>query len=63
MSWLSSHGPEILTWALVIVGSASVLVRGIAPLTKTKLDDKLGSALSTLHGLLGKVALNPDAKK
>ena len=59
MSWLVSNGPVALQWALAVVGGASVLVLAIAPLTKTKADDKLGAALKAVHNLLGKVALNP----
>ena len=61
MSWFVSNGPVVLTWALAIVGGASALVLAVAPLTKTKVDDKLGGALSALHGLLSKVALNPKS--
>ncbi len=56
MSWLSN--PMTLVWALAVVGGASALVRAVAPLTKTKVDDKLAGALSFLHKLLSKVALN-----
>lgn len=47
--------------ALTVIGAASVAVKAIAPLTKTKVDDKLGGALTKLVNLLGKLALNPKA--
>lgn len=65
MSWFVTNGPTVLLWASAIVGGASALVLAVAPLTKTKVDDKLGGLLNKLHGLLSKVALHPkpDAKE
>lgn len=49
----------VLTIVLTVVGAASVAVKAFAPLTKTTVDDKLGGALSWIHNLLSKIALNP----
>lgn len=51
-----------LTAALAVVGAASVAAAAIAPLTKTKVDDKVAGVLSKVHGLLSKLALNPKSK-
>lgn len=52
---------EYLPTALAIVGAASVAVRAIAPITATKLDDKLAGVISKVHSLLSKLALNPKS--
>lgn len=59
MDTVLEYGPVILTWALVIIGGASTLAAGIAPLTETKWDDKLAGFLSKLKNILDKLALNP----
>lgn len=56
-----SYAPLVLAWAIAIVGSASVAAAAIAPLTETKVDDKLAGLLSRLKALLDKIALNPKA--
>jgi len=59
MSWLMSNWLLLLTVVLTAVGGASVVVKAIAPLTNTKIDDWVGGALSWIHNLLSKIALNP----
>lgn len=54
--------PLVLAWALAVVGGASVLAAGVAPLTETKWDDKLAGLLSKLKGWLDTLALNPKLK-
>lgn len=49
---------KYLEIALVVVGVASVGAAGLAPLTSTKLDDKLAGLLSKLKKVLDGVALN-----
>lgn len=56
---IATKAPVVLAWTVAIVGSASVAAAAIAPLTKTKWDDRLAGLLSKLKGLLDKVALNP----
>lgn len=60
MEWLMANWLTILTVALTVVGAASVAVKAIAPLTKTRIDDWVGGALSWVHNLLQKIALNPQ---
>ena len=61
MEKLIELAPTVLAWALAIVGGASVLTAGIAPLTKTDKDDKLAKGLKKVHEWLGKLAFNPKA--
>ena len=51
--------PLVLAWALAVVGGASALAAGIAPLTKTDKDDKLAAFLKKVLGWLDTIALNP----
>jgi hypothetical protein len=57
VEFLSAHGMELLVGALAFVGGAAALCKVVAPLTDTKVDDKLAGALSKLYGLLSKLAL------
>lgn len=59
MDTILDLAPTVLAWALAVVGGASVLTAGIAPLTETEWDDKLAGALSKVHGWLSSIALNP----
>ncbi len=43
---------------LAVVGGASVAVKLVAPLTKTKVDDKLAGWLSKIEAVLKTIALN-----
>jgi hypothetical protein len=57
MEFLANHGAELLVGALAFVGGCAALAKVVAPLTDTKVDDKLAGALSKLYGLLSKLAL------
>lgn len=58
MEWFLSNWPLVVQAVLAVIGGASVAVKLIAPLTSTKLDDKLAGILSKVHSLLSKLALN-----
>lgn len=52
---------EIIEWVpvvLAVIGGASVVAKVMAPLTKTKLDDKLAGWLGKAHAVISKLALN-----
>lgn len=59
MSWFLENWMTLLTALLALVGAASVAVKLIAPLTKNKTDDKIGSWLDKIAAFLGRIALNP----
>jgi hypothetical protein len=63
MTWLVENWMTVLVTVLTIIGAASVAVKAIAPFTKTSADDKFASFLDKLAAFLGRVALNPTAKK
>lgn len=48
----------VVQGVLMLVGGASILVKLIAPLTKTKVDDKAASLLDRVKSFLEKLALN-----
>jgi len=58
MSWLVLHWSDLLVAVLAVIGGASAAVKVIAPLTDSKLDDKLAGWLSKAHSFLSKLALN-----
>ena len=53
MDWM-----KIVEIAVVVVGAASVVAVAVAPLTDTKIDDKLAGIFSKAKKLLDAVALN-----
>lgn len=66
-SWLVGNWGVIVTTLLAVIGGASVMVKAIAPLTKSKADDKAAAWLDKAAGWLSrvasKVALNPKPKE
>ena len=60
MEWLLTNWQMLLTVVLAVIGGASVVVKAVAPLTNTTVDDKLGGALTWLYNLLSRIALNPS---
>lgn len=63
MSWLVDNWMTVVVTLLTIIGAASVMVKAIAPFTKTTKDDAVAGWLDKLAAFLGRVALNPAAKK
>lgn len=61
ISWLSANWLVLIMVATSVVGGASMIVKAIAPLTKSNLDNRIVKWLDKLHSLLSKVALNPPA--
>lgn len=57
MEFLSNHGAELLVGTLAFVGGCAALAKVVAPLTETKVDDKLAGLLSKAHKFLSKLAL------
>ena len=66
-SWLIGNWGMLVTTLLAVIGGASVMVHAVAPLTKSKKDDKAAAWLDKVAGWLGavasKVALNPKPKE
>lgn len=58
LDWITSNAPLVLTWIVAVVGIASFATKAVAPLTETKLDDKLAGFFSKLQSILDKLALN-----
>lgn len=58
LSFLLSHKAEILVCLLAVVGAFSVVLKTIAPLTSSDLDDKWYARLEKLIALLEKLSLN-----
>lgn len=56
--WFVQNWSTCLVAVLSFIGGASVAVKAIAPLTESKLDDKLSGVLTKVHNLLSKLALN-----
>ena len=63
IQWISSNWDVILVTSLAVIGSASLIVKSIAPLTANKKDDKVAGWLDKVHALLSKLALNPKDKE
>lgn len=57
MDWLISNYAAVGLAILSVVGGASIAAKLIAPLTKTKVDDKLANVLSFIHSMLTKIGL------
>lgn len=58
MNWLLEHKTELLQAAAYVIAGATTAAGLLAPLTKTKLDDKVWGALTKLRALLLKLGLN-----
>ena len=59
MSWIIANYTVILVAVVSVIGGASVIVRAIAPLTKSTADNKVAKVLGKIHGWLSKIAMNP----
>lgn len=57
MTWIQQHWTDVVSIALLVVGAASAVVKGLSPWT-SKLG-WLGRKLDWVLKLLGTVALNP----
>ena len=58
LSWILNHKMEVLTIATAAITGASVLLKALAPMTKTIADDKWLARLEKLLAVLEKLALN-----
>lgn len=57
-SWLMANWQVIVTTLLTIIGGASVIVKAIAPLTRTESDNKLVGLLEKIQAWFAKLSLN-----
>lgn len=55
MSWLLENWSVIGLAALSVIGGLWAAAKAIAPLTDSKLDDKLAGILGKVHGVLTKL--------
>ena len=62
-AWIAANWQSVAGTAGAVVMGASIIVKAIAPLTKSEADDKAAGWLDKVHGWLSKVALNPPVKK
>ena len=60
MEYIVANWYELFTAGLSIIGAASIIAFAIAPLTRTKRDDKLAVALKRVHAWLSALALNSN---
>jgi len=63
VAWLSANWQSVVGVAGTVVMGASIIVRAIAPFTKTTKDDKAAGWLDTAYKWLSKLALNPPPAK
>lgn len=62
LAWVTENWQTIVGTTGTIVMGASLIVRAIAPFTKTEKDDKAAGWLDKAHNWLSKIALNPPKK-
>jgi hypothetical protein len=59
IGWLGDNWMTLVGVAGTVVMGASMMVKAVAPFTKTVKDDRLAAALDKALGWLNKLALNP----
>ena len=52
LNWIGSNWTEMLTASLMVLGGLQAAAWAIAPLTETKLDDKVAGWLSKMYNAL-----------
>ena len=63
IAWFMANWGLIITTLLAVIGGASIMVKAIAPLTRSDSDDKLVSFLEKVQAWLAKLALNTPSNK
>ena len=58
-TWIAANWQTIVGTMGAVVMGASIMVKAIAALTKSKKDDELAAWLTKVNGWLNSVALNP----
>lgn len=59
ITWIGANWVTVVGTLGTVVMGASIIVKAIAPLTSTKIDDRAGKWLTTAHRWISKIALNP----
>ena len=59
IGWIGNNWVTIVGTLGTVVMGASIMVRAIAPLTSTEVDDNAAKFLDKVHGWLNKIAINP----
>lgn len=63
ISWLGANWQTVVGVVGTVVMGASIMVKAIAPFTKTTADDRAAGWLDKVQGWLSKLALNPTDPK
>ena len=63
LSWVVENWQLIVGTLGTIVMGSSILVKAIAPFTRTKKDDEIAGWLDKVYGWLNKLAINPPLTK